>query len=54
MSIAILGKRLLKALALSDGLVFVSLLTMIAMEKVWSELFKDIFFFISFHIFISI
>ena len=44
--IATLAKQLLKALGMSDGLVIVSLLTVIAVGKVWLELFEDIIFFI--------
>ena len=51
MLIATLAKHLLKALAIPDGLVIVSLLIVIAAGKVWLELFEDIIFFISFHIF---
>ena len=36
---------------MSEGLVIASLLTVIAVGKVWLELFKDIFFFISFHLY---
>ena len=45
-SIATLAKYLLKALAMSDGLVIVSLLTVIVVGKVWLELFEDIISFI--------
>ena len=38
------------ALPVSDGLVVVSLLTVIVVGKVWLELFEDINFFIHFHI----
>ena len=36
---------------MSDGLVIVSLLTVIAVRKIWLELFEDIIFFIPLHIF---
>ena len=36
---------------MSDGLVIVSLLTVIAVEKIWLELFEGIIFFIPLHIF---
>ena len=39
------------ALAMSDGLMIVSLLTVIAVGKKWLELFEVITFFIPFHIF---
>ena len=48
-SIAILAKQLLKALAMSVGLVTVTLLTVIAVEKRWLGLFEDVFF-LPFHI----
>ena len=36
---------------MSDGLMIVSLLTVIAVGKMWLELFEVITFFIPFHIF---
>ena len=36
---------------MSDGLVIVSLLTVIAVRKIWLELFEDIISFITFRIF---
>ena len=51
-SIATLAKKLLEALAMSDGLVIVSLLTVIAVRKIWLELFEEYYFLYSFpHIF---
>ena len=50
-SIATLAKQLLKALAMPDRLVIVPLLTVIAIGKLWLELFEDIIFFIPLHIF---
>ena len=41
----------MKALAMTDGLVIVSLLTVTAVGKVWLELLEDIIFFIPLHIF---
>ena len=35
---------------MADGLVIVSLLTVVAVGKIWLELFEDIIFFIPFHI----
>ena len=46
-----LAKLLLKALAMSNELVIVSLLTAIAVGKLWLGLFEYIVFFISLHIF---
>ena len=48
---ATLAKWLLKALAMTGGLVIVSLLTVIAVGKWWLELFEDMTFFIPLHIF---
>ena len=45
------SKKLLKAIGMSDGSVIVSLLTVIAVGKIWLKLFEDIIFFIPFHIF---
>ena len=53
-SIAILVKKLLKALAMSDGLVIVSLLTVIPVAKLLLKLFEDIIFFIPFHVFLGL
>ena len=50
-SIGTLAKWLLKALAMSGGLVTVSLITVIAVGKICLKLFEDIIFFIPFHIF---
>ena len=52
--IAILVKKLLKALAMSDGLVIVSLLTVIPVAKLLLKLFEDIIFFIPFHVFLGL
>ena len=49
-SIATLAKQLLKSLAMSDGLVIVSLLTVIAVGKIWLQFFEYIISFISLHI----
>ena len=45
-SIATLAKKLLNLLAMSDRLENVSLLIVIAVGKIWLELFEDIIFFI--------
>ena len=50
-SIATLAKELFKALSVSFGLVIVSLLKVIAVGKIWLQLFEDIIFFFPFHIF---
>ena len=50
-SIATLAKKLLKVLAMSDRLEIVSLLIVIAVGKIWLELFEDIIFFIHLLIF---
>ena len=50
-SIATLAKKLLKVLAMSDRLEIVSLLIVIAVGKIWLELFEDIIFFIPLLIF---
>ena len=45
-SIATLAKKLLNLLAMSERLENVSLLIVIAVGKIWLELFEDIIFFI--------
>ena len=44
--LAALAKYLLRVLAISNGLVIVSLVAVIAVGKIWLELFEDIIFFI--------
>ena len=53
-SIATLVKQLLKALAISDGLVIASLLTVIAVGEIWLKLFEDIIFCVPFHMFLGL
>ena len=50
-SIATLAKKLLNLLAMSDRLENVSLLIVIAVGKIWLELFEDIILFIPLLIF---
>ena len=44
-------KIVIEALAMPNGLLVVSLLTVIAVGKIWLQLFEDLIFFIRFHIF---
>ena len=44
-------KIVIEALAMPNGLLVVSLLTVIAVGKIWLQLFEDFIFFIRFHIF---